>query len=73
MNNLCVIPARGGSKIEKPIIAWSIHSAIESSCFSNVVVSTDDPDIASVALEYGAEVPFIRPASLSNDWQVHDK
>ena len=78
MDKLCVIPARGGSKripkknirlfSGKPIIAWSILSAIESSCFSNVVVSTDDPDIASVARAYGAEVPFMRPASLSNDF-----
>lgn len=77
MSSLCVIPARGGSKripkknirlfAGKPIIAWSILSAIESNCFSKIIVSTDDPEIASIAIEYGAEVPFLRPDNLSND------
>ena len=77
MAYLCVIPARGGSKripkknirlfSGKPIIAWSILSAKESNCFTDIIVSTDDPEIASVAIEYGAKVPFLRPSSLSND------
>jgi pseudaminic acid cytidylyltransferase len=75
---LAVIPARGGSKriprknikmfCGKPMIAWSIHAAIESGCFDRVVVSTDDYEIAAVAKEFGAEVPFLRPASLSGDF-----
>lgn len=74
---IAVIPARGGSKriprkniknfLGKPIIAYSIEAAIESGCFDKVVVSTDDTEIADVAKEYGAEVPFIRPEELSND------
>ena len=75
---LAVIPARGGSKrihkknikefCGKPIIAWSIEAAIESRCFDRIVVSTDDEEIAEVAKKYGAEVPFIRPPELSDDY-----
>jgi N-acylneuraminate cytidylyltransferase len=75
--NLAVIPARGGSKriprknlrsfCGKPMIAWSIEAALASGCFDRVVVSTDDEEIAKVAREYGAEVPFVRPAELSDD------
>lgn len=74
---VAVIPARGGSKriprknikqfAGKPMIAWSIEAALQSSCFDKVIVSTDDEEIASVASSYGAEVPFIRPADLSDD------
>jgi pseudaminic acid cytidylyltransferase len=74
---LAVIPARGGSKrIPRkniktfgglPMIAWSIHAAIKSNCFERIIVSTDDAEIASVAKEHGAEVPFLRPANLSDD------
>lgn len=74
---LAVIPARGGSKriprkniktfAGKPMIAWSIEAALQSGCFDRVIVSTDDADIAAVAREYGAEVPFMRPAELSDD------
>jgi pseudaminic acid cytidylyltransferase len=74
---LCIIPARGGSKRiprknirsfrGKPIIAWSIEAALESGLFERVVVSTDHEEIGDVARSYGAEVPFIRPASLSDD------
>jgi len=74
---LAVIPARGGSKripnknikqfCGKPIISWSIDAALQSDCFDQVVVSTDDAEIADVALKCGAQVPFIRPASLSDD------
>jgi len=76
--NLCVIPARGGSKripkknirkfCGKPIIAYSIECAINSGLFDKIIVSTDDEEIASVARTYGAEVPFIRPEKLSDDY-----
>lgn len=74
---LAVIPARGGSKRiprknirmfgGKPIIAWSIEAALHSGCFDAVVVSTDDPEIADTARDCGAQVPFMRPANLSDD------
>lgn len=74
---VAVIPARGGSKriprknirlfAGKPIIAYSIRAALESGCFDRVIVSTDDPEIASVAREWGAETPFLRPASIADD------
>src|SRR5690554_1478811 len=76
--NLAVIPARGGSKriprknikdfCGKPIIAWSIEAALASQCFDRVIVSTDDEEIASIAMQYGAEVPFIRPSEISNEY-----
>jgi pseudaminic acid cytidylyltransferase len=75
---LAVIPARGGSKRiprknikhfgGKPLIAWSIEVALQSACFDRVLVSTDDHEIAKVARTYGAEVPFVRPPELSNDY-----
>jgi pseudaminic acid cytidylyltransferase len=75
---LAVIPARGGSKriphknikmfCGKPMIAWSIEAARQSGCFDEVVVSTDDYDIAKVAKQYGASAPFTRPASLADDF-----
>jgi pseudaminic acid cytidylyltransferase len=75
---LAVIPARGGSKRiprknikpfgGKPMIAWSIEAAIESRCFDRIVVSTDDAEIAEVAKAFGAEVPFVRPAHLADDF-----
>lgn len=74
---LAIIPARGGSRriprknikpfCGKPMIAWSIEAALQSSCFDRVIVSTDDDEIASVARQHGAEVPFVRPAELSDD------
>ena len=74
---LAIIPARGGSKriprknikpfCGKPMIAWSIEAAQESGCFDRVIVSTDDAEIAEVARQYGAEVPFMRPLELSDD------
>jgi N-acylneuraminate cytidylyltransferase len=74
---LAVIPARGGSKrIPRknikpfgglPMIAWSIRAAIQSQCFDRIIVSTEDTEIAAVAKEHGAEVPFVRPANLSED------
>lgn len=75
---LAVIPARGGSKriprknikefCGKPIIAWSIETAIKSGCFDRVIVSTDDEEIANIARKWGAEVPFVRPKELSDDY-----
>ncbi len=74
---LAVIPARGGSKriprkniklfYGKPMIAWSIETALRSGCFDQVVVSTDDAEIAEVARNFGAHVPFTRPSALSDD------
>ena len=76
--NLCVIPARGGSKrilkknirdfCGKPIIAYSIEEAVKTGLFDKIIVSTDDVEIADVARSYGAEVPFIRPEELSGDF-----
>lgn len=80
MQNKCIaiIPARGGSKriprknikifFGKPLIAYSIEVALKSKLFDKVIVSTDDEEIAKVAKEYGAEVPFIRPKELSDDF-----
>lgn len=75
---IAVIPARGGSKriprknikdfCGKPMIAYSIEAALQSNCFDKVIVSTDDAEIAKVAKEYGAEVPFMRPVELSDDY-----
>lgn len=74
---LCVLPARGGSQriprknilpfLGKPMIAWPITAALKSQLFDRVWVSTDDSEIAAVATEFGAEVPFLRPASLADD------
>jgi len=76
--NIAIIPARGGSKrihrknisqfAGKPIIAWSIEAALRSKIFDKVIVSTDDKEIAEVAQKYGAEVPFLRPDNLSDDY-----
>ena len=75
---LCVIPARGGSKriprknirefCGKPMIAWSIEEARESGCFDQIIVSTDDEEIANLARQWGADVPFMRPAALADDF-----
>ncbi|MGN0908763.1 MAG: pseudaminic acid cytidylyltransferase [Succinivibrio sp.] len=77
MQALAVIPARGGSKRiprknikefnGRPLIAYSIDAALGSGLFQKVVVSTDDPEIASIAAKCGAEVPFMRSASLADD------
>ena len=78
MNNLCLIPARGGSKripkkniksfLGKPIIAYSIEAAIQSKLFTEIMVSTDCQKTAEIALEYGVKVPFIRSKENSNDF-----
>ncbi len=75
---VALIPARGGSKRiprknikpfhGKPIIAYSIEAALDSGCFDKVIVSTDDQEIADVARQYGAEVPFMRPDDISDDY-----
>ncbi len=77
-HNLCVIPARGGSKriprknikdfLGKPIIAYSIETAIQSGVFDQVMVSTDDEEIAHVASKFGASVPFMRSARNADDF-----
>ncbi|KLE04297.1 pseudaminic acid cytidylyltransferase [Aliarcobacter butzleri] len=75
---VAIIPARGGSKRipkkniknfhGKPLIAYSIEVALKSKLFDKVVVSTDDEEIAKIAKEFGAEVPFLRPKELSDDF-----
>lgn len=75
---VCIIPARGGSKriprknikpfCGKPMIAWSIEAAKASGLFAHIIVSTDDTEIAKVAQKLGAEVPFMRPVELSDDY-----
>ena len=77
MTAVAIIPARGGSKriprknvkdfCGKPMIAWPILAALESKLFDEIVVSTDDDEIAQVAEDFGAAVPFRRPAELSGD------
>jgi CMP-N,N'-diacetyllegionaminic acid synthase len=76
-NILCVIPARGGSKRlqnknvkrlgDKPLIGWTIDFARQSKIFDYILVSTDDANIAATAVEYAAEVPWLRPAELATD------
>ena len=78
MKNLCVIPARSGSKriknkniinfLGKPLIGWAIEKAIKSKLFNNIIVSTDSEKISNIAKNYGADVPFVRPKSLSDDF-----
>ena len=78
MSNIAIIPARGGSKriprknirpfLGKPIIAYSIEAAISSNLFDEVMVSTDDKEIADIAIRYGAKVPFIRSTENANDF-----
>ena len=78
---LGLITARGGSKgvpmknlaplAGRPLIAWTIEAALNSSSLDRVVVSTDDVRIADVAREWGAEVPFLRPAELAQDDSPH--
>ncbi|GAB2562936.1 pseudaminic acid cytidylyltransferase [Spirosoma areae] len=77
MSNVAIITARGGSKriprknirpfLGKPIIAYVIDAALQSGLFSEVMVSTDDAEIAETARHYGASVPFLRRAETSND------
>lgn len=78
MKNLCIIPARGGSKriprknvkpfLGKPMLAYSIETAKKTGLFDEIMVSTDDMEIASVARQYGANVPFMRTEETANDF-----
>ena len=78
MKNLCIIPARGGSKriprknikpfIGKPIMAYSIEAALRSGVFDEVMVSTDDEEFAAIAKQFGASVPFMRSDATANDY-----
>jgi len=80
MRNLCIIPARGGSKrilrknikefLNKPIIAYSIETALKSNLFNEVMVSTEDDEIANVAIKFGARVPFFRSTDSANDFST---
>ncbi len=77
-NILAVIPARGGSKriprkniknfLGKPIIAYSIETAVKSKLFNEIMVSTDDKEIAEIAKSYGAKIPFFRTKETANDF-----
>ena len=77
MKTLCIIPARGGSKriprknikpfLGKPVISYAIETALKSGLFDEVMVSTDDEEIAQIARQYGASVPFMRSAEASSD------
>ena len=78
MGNIAIIPARGGSKriprkniklfYGKPLIAYSIEVALMSNLFDKVIVTTDDDEIASISRKYGADVPFLRPKKLADDF-----
>jgi pseudaminic acid cytidylyltransferase len=78
MSNIAIIPARGGSKriprknikefLGKPIIAYSIQAALQSQVFDEVMVSTDDPEIADISKSFGASVPFLRSGKNSDDY-----
>ena len=80
--NLAIITARGGSKriphkniksfVGKPIIAYSIEAALKSGAFDEVMVSTDDEEIARIAMEYGAGVPFMRSDANAGDYASTD-
>ena len=81
--SIAIIPARGGSKripnkniknfCGKPIISYSIQAAIKTVLFDKIVVSTDSHEIAEIAVKYGAEVPFIRPKELADDFVGTDE
>jgi pseudaminic acid cytidylyltransferase len=80
MSNIAIIPARGGSKripkknirvfLGKPIIAYSIEAALSSNLFDEVMVSTDDDEIAEIVKKYGAKIPFKRSEKNSNDFAI---
>jgi CMP-N,N'-diacetyllegionaminic acid synthase len=83
MKSICLIPARGGSKGipkknirllgDKPLIAHTIESALNSELFERIVVSTDDDEIAQISKQYGADIPFMRPKELSTDNSTFDE
>ena len=76
--NIAIIPARGGSKriprknikpfFGKPMIEYAITAAKETGLFEHIIISTDDEEIANLATEFGAQVPFIRPPELADDF-----
>ena len=78
MKTIAIITARGGSKripgknikpfLGKPILAYSIEAAFQSGVFDEVMVSTDDEEIARIARQYGAKVPFLRSDATSGDF-----
>jgi len=80
MSSVAIITARGGSKriphknikdfCGKPIIAYSIEAALQAGCFDEIMVSTDDPQIAEIAKQYGASVPFMRSAENADDFST---
>jgi len=80
MSRIAIIPARGGSKriprknikefCGKPILAYSIEAALDSKLFDEVMVSTDDAEIAEIAKKYGAAVPFLRSSETANDFAI---
>tara|TARA_X000000950_G_C13856066_1_gene636597 strand:+ start:121 stop:819 length:699 start_codon:yes stop_codon:yes gene_type:complete len=80
--NIAVIPARGGSKrisrkniksfCGRPLISWPIQIALKSKLFDRVILSSEDEEIISIAKKYGAEVPFLRPKELSDDFSTTD-
>ena len=83
MSTVAIIPARGGSKripnkniklfAGQPIISYSIRVAQDTGLFDRIIVSTDSPEIADIVREYGADVPFLRPAELANDFASTDE
>src|SRR5437762_8016655 len=80
MSTVAIITARGGSKriprknlrpfLGRPIISYSIEAALQSGLFDEVMVSTDDEEIAAVARQFGAAVPFMRSAATSDDFST---
>ncbi len=78
MTTIAIIPARGGSKripgknlrdfCGRPMLAWTIEAASSSGCFDEIIVSTDDEEVAAVSRNWGAATPFIRPAELADDY-----
>ena len=80
MTSLCIIPARGGSKripkknikdfLGKPIIAYSIEAAKQSKLFDEIMVSTEDVEVAEVAKQFGAKVPFLRNKQTADDYAI---
>lgn len=80
MTRIAIIPARGGSKriprknikefCGKPILVYSINAALQTKLFDEVMVSTDDVEIAEISKQYGASVPFFRSKETSNDYAI---
>ena len=83
LKTICIIPARGGSKgvprknirkiAGKPLLGYVIENLKKGKNFSNIIVSTEDKEIARIAKKYGAEVPFLRPKKLASDTTPMDE